>query len=95
MNNRSTCDCLGNQCGRHLPQNLQLHADVQDTECQAWNDLLEFIEAAARDGREKFAPGQELGRDAWMQIVTLPSTIAKLKNVIVFSRFSGPRLSPG
>ena len=59
----------------------QLHLEEQDTSLPGWLALLELIELAAKDGREVMSPGQELGADLWSQILTLPPTIAKLKNV--------------
>lgn len=60
---------------------IKLHVDKQDMECDAWKRLLELVEIAAQDGREEFAPWREMEQNDWQQIITLPSTIAKLKSV--------------
>jgi hypothetical protein len=62
-------------------QPTQFHLPQQDKTSRAWNDLLQLIEDAARDKREVFAPKRELGPALWSEIVTLPSSIALLKNV--------------
>jgi hypothetical protein len=60
---------------------LRLHAERQDTTCDAWKRLEDLIEKAAADGREEFVPGREMPESDWSQILTLPSSIAKLKAV--------------
>jgi hypothetical protein len=60
---------------------VKLHTEQQDVECDAWKRLLELVEVAAKDKREEFAPRQEMEQDDWWQIITLPTTIAKLKSV--------------
>jgi hypothetical protein len=78
------CRCLEPQYRprpRQRWRELKLHTEQQDTTSEAWGRLLELVEAAANDGRVEFAPGRELGRDLWKEIVTLPPTIAKLTAV--------------
>jgi len=58
-----------------------LHRDHQDTAGEAWQRLLALIDAAAADGRETFAPGQEIEPELWQQIVRLPPSIAGLTRV--------------
>jgi uncharacterized protein (TIGR02996 family) len=60
---------------------MEFHADTQDTECRAWQRMLELIEEAAADERQEFAPLNAMEPNERSQIVTLPSTIAKLKSV--------------
>ena len=70
------CDC------QEDPSRIRrLHVEAQDTEGEAWEQLLALIEEAADDGREEFTPGAELPRALWSQIVTLPPSIAKLTKV--------------
>jgi len=77
------CDCFfagfGQRTRRRRPP--YLHAESQDTECDAWKRLLDLVEDAAADGREEFAPLRELSVAERSQILTLPPTIAKLKAV--------------
>jgi uncharacterized protein (TIGR02996 family) len=76
------CECFyagyGQRKRRRRPY---LHAESQDTECDAWKRLLDLVEDAAADGREEFAPLRELSVAERRQILTLPPTIAKLKAV--------------
>lgn len=60
---------------------VRLHAEAQDTDCSAWQRLLELVEEAAAEGAELFAPLEKLAPGEETQIVTLPATIAKLKSV--------------
>lgn len=70
------CDC------QEDPSPIRrLHVEAQDTEGEAWEQLLALIDEAADDGREDFTPGAELPRALWSQIVTLPRSIAKLTKV--------------
>lgn len=84
---RFQCNCLSPQYyaedGLDAPNwtELGIHADVQDTNCGAWKKLLDLVEAAAVDGREEFAPIKVLSREELRQIVTLPSSISKLRAV--------------
>ena len=55
-------------------------AAAPEAGADGWKRLLELIERAAEDGREVFAPGRELEWNDWIQIVTLPATISKLKD---------------
>ncbi len=49
--------------------------------CDGWKRLLDLVEQAARDERETFAPGRLIPYEEWVQVVTLPPTITKLKAV--------------
>jgi hypothetical protein len=62
----------------YLPE---LHTDAQNTDCAAWRLLLELIDEAAEDGRERFAPRHDMPRSFRRQIVTLPPSIGNLTNV--------------
>jgi len=75
------CECLNPQYKTRKWSELALHPEVQDTNCDAWKRLLDLVELAARDGSEEFAPRREMPPEDWEQIVTLPPSIAKLKNV--------------
>lgn len=57
------------------------HLDTQDTESEAWNQLLALVDHAANTGAIAFEPGRELGPDLWKDIVTLPKTISQLNKV--------------
>jgi len=77
----ATCDCLPPADPREPWSDLAFHQDTQDTECAAWQRLLELIEQAAADGRVVFEPLRELPAEDIPQLVSLPPTIAKLKAV--------------
>ena len=60
---------------------LTVHQEVQDETTPGWIRLLELIDDAAKDGREEFSPLREMTPEQWIEVVTLPTSIAKLKNV--------------
>ena len=59
----------------------KIHTEQQDTGGEAWRILLELVDRAAADGREKFTPREDMPLHLWPEIVTLPATIATLTNV--------------
>jgi hypothetical protein len=78
------CRCLNPQYEPRPQQHwreLKLHQPRQNRSGEAWARLLELVEVAAKDGREEFAPGRELGPELWREIFTLPATISKLTAV--------------
>ena len=76
----ASCNCFDQYSDQEWLE-LTLHAERQNTECSGWKRLLALIEEAADDGREEFAPLQEMTWEERMEIVTLPPTISKLKSV--------------
>jgi uncharacterized protein (TIGR02996 family) len=78
---RPWCSCM--EAGYHERSwaELDFHVEPQDTECDAWKELLDLVERTADDGREEFSPALEMDSRDWAQIVTLPPTIGKLKSV--------------
>jgi uncharacterized protein (TIGR02996 family) len=75
------CDCFRRDEPHGAWPESMFHTDVQDTACAAWTKLLDLVEEAARDGRSEFAPLADLSWEERRQIVTLPPSIAKLKEV--------------
>lgn len=71
-----TCRCM-----KQPRQAKRFHADVQDTRAPGWLRLLELIDQAAADGREKFTPLRELTAQERRQVVTLPASIGTLTEV--------------
>ena len=65
----------------------KLHTDRQDTDCAAWQQLLELIDQTAHSGATTFAPGLELGPDLWRDIVTLPRSIERLTEVTTLNLY--------
>lgn len=78
---RPFCNCLGWQWEEIEWTELTIHREVQDENAAGWIQLLEIIEEAIRDGREVFSPLREMTPEQWIEIVTLPPSIAQLKNV--------------
>ncbi len=76
MYQRPFCTCLDGQ-----EPTVVFHSDQQDTTVDGWKRLLDLIDQAAADGREEFAPRQDIPDHEWMQIVTLPPTIGTLTAV--------------
>jgi uncharacterized protein (TIGR02996 family) len=78
---RRGCGCFDARYKHRKWPTPYFHVESQDTECDAWKRLLDLVEQAAADGREEFAPFREISPSDGSQILTLPSTIAKLKSV--------------
>jgi len=79
-----TWDAIGEAIDERRPPpwpETALHLEPQDTSLPGWQALLELVDLAARDGREVFAPKQELGPELWQDVITLPPSIATLKGV--------------
>ncbi|MGH9884952.1 MAG: TIGR02996 domain-containing protein [bacterium] len=64
------------------PWMVALHREPQDTECDAWKILLDYIEDLAASGDTELSPRSQIKTyEQWRQIVSLPPTIAKLTQV--------------
>jgi uncharacterized protein (TIGR02996 family) len=99
------CDCLTPQAREDDEQDaelnaeprrwawreVELHREPQDTECEGWLRLLEYIERLAAAGAATFRLGDALSGGQWREIVTLPPTIAKLTSVTTMTLY-GSRL---
>ncbi|VEP16666.1 conserved hypothetical protein [Hyella patelloides LEGE 07179] len=77
---KELCKCFNQESRKHGSLS-KIHSDKQDTQCESWLRLLDLIESAAQTGVEEFAPLREFTIEERSEIVTLPPTIAKLKNV--------------
>ncbi|KKD06453.1 hypothetical protein [Streptomyces sp. WM6386] len=75
-----SCSCFDDS-KPHPRARVGFHGERQDTSAPAWQHLLELIDEAAADGREEFRPLVELSPEERRQVVTLPSSIAKLTEV--------------
>lgn len=60
---------------------VHFHDEIQDTDCDAWKRLTDLVDEAAADGREEFAPFQQIRGEERARIVTLPPSVASLKSV--------------
>jgi hypothetical protein len=78
---RTSCSCCQPSGGKKFSSEVVLHNDIQDIKCDAWKRLLELVEIAAAEEQEEFAPRREMEPDDWKHIITLPSSISKLKSV--------------
>jgi uncharacterized protein (TIGR02996 family) len=72
------CSCFERDETTKQWRAVELHDDVQDTECDAWLALEELIERAAADGRTEFSPFDDVDRE---HIYTLPPSIGSLTAV--------------
>lgn len=77
---RPECHCLDVGSQKH-PKLPVLHDEVQDTSCDAWRIVNETIEAAAIRGDTVLDPLAGLDGDQRQQIITLPASIERLKDV--------------
>ena len=82
---KPVCHCLDAQYYGRGWRELKLHRERQDTNTPAWHRLLQLIDEAAKDQRTELSLGRELSPSDWTQIVTLPTSIAKLKFVKHFN----------
>ena len=80
LESRNPCSCYQRN-SEALASELFFHSEKQDTTGDGWKHLLELIEKAAADQRPEFDPLEDLALEERRQIVTLPSSIAKLKQV--------------
>lgn len=78
---RLLCQCLAPQDTGHRLRELKFHSNDQDTQCDAWKQMLKLVEQAGADEREVFEPGAEMDWEEWIKIITLPESISRLKNV--------------
>ncbi|MFC8719778.1 leucine-rich repeat domain-containing protein [Kitasatospora sp. NPDC057198] len=68
------CSCAGRR-------RVRFHRERQDVSAPGWLRLLELVEEAAADGREEFAPLEELTAEQRRQVVTLPPSVGALTKV--------------
>jgi hypothetical protein len=59
----------------------KIENNVQDRNSVAWKKLCDYVDKVAIENRDEFSPVEELGKELFAQIHTLPETISKLKNV--------------
>lgn len=59
----------------------RIENEVQDRNSAAWKKLCDYVDKVAAENLEEFSPVEELGRELFAQIHTLPETISKLKKV--------------
>lgn len=76
------CHCLDAQYKKCKWTELIFHDDVQDTNCDSWRSLEQYITDVASRGGEEFNPLDAIGPENWEKIVTLPPSIGNLKSVI-------------
>jgi hypothetical protein len=75
------CNCFSRPDDNSPFGEVQLHPEVQDTECDAWRLLESLVETAASKRSKEFAPGLEMSPELWGQIINLPPSIGKLTSV--------------
>jgi hypothetical protein len=77
---RDLCTCVGDY-DETMPETAHFHAERQDTSAPGWLRLIELIDEAAADRRAVFKPFAEMTSAQRREVVTLPSSIAKLTEV--------------
>ena len=78
--NRIPCKCFS-QSNTSIGNEVYFHADPQNTQCDAWKELEDSIEAIADSQAEEFSPFQGWSIEKRKSIKRLPRTIGKLKNL--------------
>jgi hypothetical protein len=77
---RGICKCFSQKSSKHNGIS-PIHTEQQNIQCESWQKLLDIIESASQNGLEEFAPLREFTLEERADIITLPSTIVKLKTV--------------
>ncbi len=78
---RPRCDCdMQSYPIKEYPE-LFFHQEPQNTDCDAWIQLLAIIERMSLSEEDTLIPFNEIPPDQWCDIVRLPPTIAKLNKV--------------
>ena len=72
---------------RPWSRGVRFHPQQQDTGAEGWLRLLALIDEAAADGRTEFDPLREMTDEQRVQVITLPSSIAKLTAVRKFCMY--------
>src|SRR5881394_3999414 len=75
------CHCFDAQYDKTPFSELQFHAEVQNTGCEAWRLLQNLIDDHAAKQSKEFSPGLEMPPELWNQIITLPQSISQLTSV--------------
>jgi hypothetical protein len=71
----------GHPRDRYSATDVRWHVERQDTSSPVWRRLLALVDEAAAEGRELFRPLTEFSPRERREIVTLPSTVARLTAV--------------
>jgi hypothetical protein len=73
-----------------------LHAEVQDTTCDAWHRVVDAVARASREGTVDFDPLEGLTDAERLQVTTLPASIGDLPSVRILRLYSSclARLPP-
>lgn len=79
--NPPTCGCFNLSGRKHGKLPPRLHAEVQDTECEAWRRVVACIDDAVASGAETLEPLGGLTGPEREQIITLPAAIGRLTRV--------------
>ena len=53
----------------------------QNKSCKAWLELCEYIDTLASSNEDEFSPREALGDKLFADVITLPTSISKLKKV--------------
>jgi hypothetical protein len=77
---RDRCACVGHSVETR-PETVRFHPERQDTTAAGWLRLIQLIDEAAADRRAVFKPFVEMTSAQRREVVTLPSSIAKLTDV--------------
>jgi len=82
-----SCDCLGPHYESEQWQELVLHNEIQNTNCDAWKSLEAYIQKVRAEGSDELNPRAGIGSEKWEQIITLPSSIGTLQSVKVLTLY--------
>ena len=78
----ASCECLTPQYAETSNwQELGIHADIQNTESEAWKSLEAYLQRIESEENDEFNLLAGIGAEYVEQIVALPRSIGKLKSV--------------
>lgn len=83
----ASCECVIPPQPPGKWQERTLHSVAEDTHSEAWLSLEAYIREVAGSGADELNPLAGIGPEKWMQITTLPPSIATLKSVKVLELY--------
>ena len=78
---RDHCFCLAVRGKKGTPLVPNMHVEPQNDAAPSWSKLLALIDRLAAAKDQVFEPSSHLQQDEWIQVITLPSTLASLSDV--------------
>jgi len=75
------CPCLQTRTKKGSPSVPNLHVEPQNEGATGWIKLTTLVDEAAKAGAKVFEPSAHMPGPDWLQVITLPRTVAGLNRV--------------